>query len=244
MRQFCTLTIGLALTACTPDDTEHRFTFTMSNISAPGDLPDQTGEKHNIAFAPGLLIVHSPDLVLFEPGQASLWPGLQDMTEDGNNAPLIRDLQNHASVAYIASYANQDEDYKDTPLEPGASVEHTLVAEPGSLLTFVTMFGQSNDIFVATSAPVTLFDDEESPLVGDLAAHMALFDGGTELNEEPGVGPNQAPRQPLPNTGPDENGVVTIVDGTDAEGYSYPQVSEMLTLSSQHEAVIIELESR
>jgi hypothetical protein len=30
---------------------------------------------------------------------------------------------------------------------------------------------------------------------------MHLYDLGTELSEEPGVGPNIAPQQPAPNTG-------------------------------------------
>ena len=30
---------------------------------------------------------------------------------------------------------------------------------------------------------------------------VALWDAGTEKNEVPGVGPNQAPRQAAPNTG-------------------------------------------
>jgi len=37
-----------------------------------------------------------------------------------------------------------------------------------------------------------------------------LFDAGTEKNEEPGVGPNQAPRQKAPNTGDAENGKVHL----------------------------------
>lgn len=32
-----------------------------------------------------------------------------------------------------------------------------------------------------------------------------LIDAGTEANEPPGVGPNQAPRQGKPNTGPSED---------------------------------------
>jgi hypothetical protein len=37
---------------------------------------------------------------------------------------------------------------------------------------------------------------------------MILWDAGTEVNEEPGIGPSQGPRQKAPNTGETENGVV------------------------------------
>ena len=47
------------------------------------------------------------------------------------------------------------------------------------------------------------------PLTGDITAKMILWDAGTEVNEELGIGPNQGPRQKGPNTGPDEHGVVT-----------------------------------
>ena len=33
-----------------------------------------------------------------------------------------------------------------------------------------------------------------------------LFDAGTEKDEEPGIGPNQGPRQKDPNAGEPENG--------------------------------------
>ena len=35
-----------------------------------------------------------------------------------------------------------------------------------------------------------------------------LYDAGTEKDQEPGIGPDQAPRQKAPNTGEDEHGVV------------------------------------
>lgn len=54
-----------------------------------------------------------------------------------------------------------------------------------------------------------------------------LWDAGTEVNEEPGVGPNQAPRQPAPNTGPSEHGVVRPV----RDGYTYPATAEVIRVT-------------
>ena len=42
------------------------------------------------------------------------------------------------------------------------------------------------------------------PLIG--TSQILLWDAGTEVNEEPGLGPNQAPLQPAPHTGTREQG--------------------------------------
>jgi hypothetical protein len=54
---------------------------------------------------------------------------------------------------------------------------------------------------------IELFENGK-PISGDITAKLVLWDAGTEKNEEPGIGPNQAPRQKVPNTGIEENGTV------------------------------------
>ena len=94
------------------------------------------------------------------------------------------------------------------PIGPGGAYEFTVTAKPGMRLSVVTMFGQSNDWFYAPKRQgVDLFPNGK-PLSGDITLEFMLFDAGTEVNEEPGVGPNQAPRQSGPNTGAAENGKV------------------------------------
>jgi hypothetical protein len=70
------------------------------------------------------------------------------------------------------------------------------------------MFGQSNDLFYAPKEGMALFDQQNKPLQGDITRTLVLWDAGTEVNQEPGAGPDQAPRQKAPNTGAVENGVV------------------------------------
>ena len=50
---------------------------------------------------------------------------------------------------------------------------------------------------------------------------------GTEVNEEPGFGPNQAPRQSAPNTGASEKRAV----GKVKDGFKYPRVSDVLKVT-------------
>ncbi len=70
------------------------------------------------------------------------------------------------------------------------------------------MMGQSNDWFYAPAdSGIELFKNGK-PISGDITAQIILWDAGTEVNEEPGIGPNQGPRQKAPNTGETENGVV------------------------------------
>jgi hypothetical protein len=47
--------------------------------------------------------------------------------------------------------------------------------------------------------------------VGDVTSQVILWDAGTELNQEPGIGADQGPRQKGANTGKAENGGVRNV---------------------------------
>ena len=53
-----------------------------------------------------------------------------------------------------------------------------------------------------------MFDSIGKPISGDITSQILLWDAGTEVNEEPGLGPNQPAFQAAPNTGPAEHGVV------------------------------------
>ncbi len=59
---------------------------------------------------------------------------------------------------------------------------------------------------------------------------MFLWDAGTEVHEEPGLGPNQAPRQKAPNTGPDEHGVVQRIEKAH-DGFTYPAVNQVIRVT-------------
>ncbi|HWT82020.1 MAG TPA: hypothetical protein VN648_24800 [Candidatus Methylomirabilis sp.] len=51
-----------------------------------------------------------------------------------------------------------------------------------------------------------------------------------EVNEEPGIGPNQAPLQPESHAGPLEHGVVQPISKVD-DGFHYPSVSEVIRVT-------------
>ncbi|MDX1450450.1 MAG: spondin domain-containing protein, partial [Acidimicrobiia bacterium] len=75
-------------------------------------------------------------------------------------------------------------------------------AAPGARLTLATMFVQSNDFFYAPSGSgIELFENDGTPVTGDITSSFLLWDAGTEIDQEPGPGADQAPRQSGPDTG-------------------------------------------
>ena len=84
------------------------------------------------------------------------------------------------------------------------------------------MFGQSNDLFYSNDRPIALFDAAGKPVRGDMTAQLSLWDAGTEVNEEPGLGPNQGPRQKTPDAGVAEHQAVAHV----RDKFTYPSTAE------------------
>jgi hypothetical protein len=122
--------------------------------------------------------------------------------------------------------------YDDSPLVPGGIADFVFDARTGDMLEFAMMWAQSNDVFVATSpGGVPLFDGA-LPITGIISSGISLWDAGTEVNQEPGLGDEQAARQATPGIGTAEGGVITaIVSNRDASGYDYPGLHETLEVS-------------
>jgi len=54
-----------------------------------------------------------------------------------------------------------------------------------------------------------------------------LWDAGTEVNQPPGIGPDQAPLQKAPKTGAREHGVVHLVN----DGFTYPKTTSVMRVT-------------
>lgn len=187
---------------------EVTFKVRIENISSPEGQTAAGGTRWPFALSPGLYVVDGKGLKLFKEG-ARATAGLEGQAEDGNPGGLLKALEGMSHDAAQHGVFNTPAGASGPgPIGPGGAYEFTLSAAQGMKLTLVTMFGQSNDYFYATEKPVELFDAAGTPLSGDITARLALYDAGTEVNQEPGVGADQAPRQKAPNTGAAENGVV------------------------------------
>ena len=120
-------------------------------------------------------------------------------------------------------------------LAPGDQESVEFHAGKGSYLSFATMYVQSNDLFYGfEDRGLLLHDDNGNPVVGDVTAMVDLWDAGTEINQEPGVGADQALRQAAANTGAEENGTVRLIN-TVGDGYVYPADEQVIRLTLKHD---------
>ena len=198
------------------------FLVRIENISGASDLATP--------FAPGVWVLHSEPGPLFTEGEADKGYGLEALAEDGDPSALAEALN---SMGLKAGVFNTPAG-ADGPgvIGPGGAYEFEVKATAETpYLSFATMFVQSNDLFIGPGeAGIALIDMDGMAMEGmqDVTADMQLWDAGTEFNEEPGVGPDQAPRQSGANTGrPEIGGTVRVVD----DGYSYPDVSALVKVS-------------
>lgn len=175
-------------------------------------------------LAPGMFLVHEAGEGIFAAGEPDAGLGLESLAEDGDPNAL-RDSFSSANAGVFGGVYGDDL----LPLQPGGFFAIEFDARPGELLSVVSMFAQSNDIFLSNGPEgIELFDAAGEPIEGELSANaLRLWDAGTELNEAPGAGPHQAPRQSGPNVGPEEGGVVRPVD----DGFAYPAPEQLVRMS-------------
>jgi archaellum component FlaF (FlaF/FlaG flagellin family) len=116
------------------------------------------------------------------------------------------------------------------PATPGNAFEFSFNAGKGQRLSFVTMFGRSNDLFFAPDGKGIELYQGDTPISGDITSMIKLWDAGTEMNEAPGMGMYQANTEPAPNTGPGESKPVTEISMVN-DGFTYPSVASILKVT-------------
>lgn len=206
------------------------FTVRIENVSTPTTLRSSTGATAPAPNSPGLWVVHTGTRVLFTEGKLDRGAGLEAQAEDGDPTKLAGAVKRAKGVVASGVFDTPVGDANAGPALPGKAYEFTFQASPGERLTFATMFGQSNDLFYAPGADGIPLFAKGKPIEGDVTSRLSLWDAGTEVHEEPGFGPNQAPRQPAPNTGKTEHAPVRrIADVKD--GFVYPSVEQVLRVT-------------
>ncbi|MBN2008983.1 spondin domain-containing protein [candidate division KSB1 bacterium] len=204
----------------------------LERIAEDGDptalakrLAMESGLTH--LLSPGVWVVHATANPLFTEGQMDMGKGLEHLAEDGNPTDLVSSVMGQSGVASSGIFNTPIGSAMPSPAHPGDSFEFMITAKPGNYLSFATMYAQSNDLFYAPNGMgISLFNGK-TPVTGDVTSQIMLWDAGTEVNEQPGVGLNQAPRQSAPNTGTDENGIVQMVN----DGFTYPSVPQVIKVT-------------
>ena len=202
------------------------FKVKIENIGSADGLASADGTKYPFALSPGLFVVNHKKRYFFdEGGRAS--DGLEHQAEDGNPEVLSKKLLTKVGSSYMGIFNTPAGSDKAGPLLPGNAYEFIFNGTEGMKLNFIAMYGQSNDLFYAPKEAIDLFDSKGNPLSGDITDKLLLWDAGTEVNQAPGIGDEQAPRQKMANTGTTENGVVTLVK----DGFKYPNTKDVLRVT-------------
>jgi hypothetical protein len=203
------------------------FTVRVENVSRGEALKLSTGGTAPFVAAPVFWVLHTGAAnPIFAGGQPEPGNGLEQLAETGSPEGLLKYVSAVSGVAGVGANARPVGATADGPLTPGQAYEFEVSASPGQSLSLAWMFGQSNDLFYSNDRPIALFAAGK-PVSGDLTPQLSLWDAGTEANEEPGLGPNQAPRQKSPDAGTAEQGSVAHV----RDRYTYPRLGEVLRLT-------------
>jgi len=123
-----------------------------------------------------------------------------------------------------------------SPIFSGGAYEFSFDAGPnvlpgdgGTRINFITMFVQSNDLFLSPDGEgIALYDAMGNPNSGNVTDQLKLWDAGTEVNEVTGSS-NQKPQQApdAEDQGMDENGVVSEITGNSDGVNTLPDVDEV-----------------
>ena len=230
-KKVLALSVGVILSAAAMasanGDQPTKFTVRIENTTKPDAFTASNGVKWSLAYSPGTAIVHTEKAPIFTAGEKDRGKGLEAQSEDGDPSMLAKSLKGAKGIKSVAVFNTPVGAKGPGPITPGAAYETTFSAMPGDRLSLTLMMGQSNDWFYAPSeAGIELFKDGKA-ISGDIASQIILWDAGTEVDQEAGIGADQGPRQKAPNTGKAENGVVHKVQ----DGKSYSQATGVMRVT-------------
>ena len=192
---------------------------TLAQTGNPGDLYSWITPLLGVAtpLSPVVYLVSGKDTVIFDSGMVA-GKGLKYLAEDGNPTPLNDSLTARGNSSMVKG---------TTVVLPGANTSFSITLSQGQKLYFVSMYGQSNDVFFGTSPHgLDLWPMGGNLMTGDITNSIKLWDAGTEVHEYPGYGPNQAPRQSAPGMGTQENLPVSALN----DGYVYGQLNRLISV--------------
>jgi hypothetical protein len=238
LTKVLTVSAGLMLTAgiAWAQEIPTKFMVRIENITKPDAFKASDGTKWSLAFSPGVAVVHTEKGVIFTAGTKDRGNGLEAQSEDGDPSRLATSLEAGTGIKSVTVFKTPLGATAAGPITPGAAYEFAITGTPGDRLSITTMMGQSNDWFYAPSeSGIELFKNRK-PINGDITEQFVLWDAGTELNQEPGIGTDQGPRQKGPNTGEGENGVVR--NAKDVKyGAAFSKVASVMRVTVKAEAV-------
>ena len=204
-----------------------QFTVRVENITKPDAFTASNGVKWSLAFSPGAAVVHTAEAPIFTSGKKDRGKGLEAQSEDGDPSMLTKSLEGGKGIKSVKVFNTPVGASAPGPITPGRAYELTISAMPGDRLSLTLMMGQSNDWFYAPDeSGIELFKNGKA-ISGDITSQFMMWNAGTEVDQEPGIGSDQGPRQKGPNTGAAENGLV----GKIQDGKMYSQATKVLRVT-------------
>lgn len=183
--------------------------------------------KWSLAFSPGVAVVHTDKAPIFTADKKDRGKGLETQSEEGNPSVLAKSLEGAKGINSVTVFNTPVGASAPGPITPGTAYEFAIAAMPGDRLSLTLMMGQSNDWFYAPEeSGIELFRNGKA-ISGDITSQIAMWDAGTEVDQEPGIGSDQGPRQKAPNTGKAETRVVKKVQ----DGKAYSNASSVMRIT-------------
>jgi hypothetical protein len=221
------LILGVATMALANGGNPTKFSVRVENITEADAFTASNGTKWSLALSPGLAVVHTDKAPIFTSEKKDRSKGLEAQAEDGDPGMLAKSLERGKGIKAVVVFNTPVGASASGPITPGAAYELTLTAMPGERLSMTLMMGQSNDWFYAPNeSGIELFKNGKA-ISGDITSQFMMWNAGTEVDQEPGIGSDQGPRQKGPNTGAAENGVVGKVQ----DGKAYSQATKVLRVT-------------
>jgi len=154
--------------------------------------------------------------------------------KNDNNTPqpssLTITIENVLDSKPLVESGTFKNDGAEPVIMPGESVSFQFSAAKGQAITFATMYGWSNDLFFAPANPgIKLYQDNGTPIEGDVSSQIKLWDNGTRINQAPGASVSH------PGTAEAAPGNVSEVNGTDDQGNTYPSASTLMKVTLHYE---------
>ena len=160
---------------------------------------------------------HDGDFDIYDRGRPAS-PGLKSLAEDGDTTLISQEFSLSGDGSVDGTILGTG-GAANGPIDPGEVTTATFTIDtddPNSrFFSYASMLLPSNDAFVANGNPeaIRIFDDEGNFLGADfIIAGNQVLDAGTEVNDE-AENSTAFFGQTTPNTGIDENGVVTLHPG-------------------------------
>jgi hypothetical protein len=231
------ITCILLLSSCSGSSSDPTFfEVKIENVSSSPSFRAQNGAQIITIFSSAIGMIHLQPEVLFTMNRPDYGQGLQDLAELGSTSRLLSSFRATSGVEVIG-LADEPSMGSSGILAPGQSFTLLLSATSGDArLSLSTSFLQGNDILLMTpSEGIPLFTPEGNPISGDVTAQLNYYDLGTEVNEAPGIGPNQVIRQgPAPegqvSSGAREGAPVRLLSDVN-DGFDYPSVTQSIRVS-------------